>query len=78
MEADLGRRDHVRSSTDAMSMARRLAREEGLFCGASSGANVVAALRVAEMLGPKDNMVTLLVDTSIKYLGTEVYRSPGE
>ncbi len=65
------------SATDAMSMARRLAREEGLFGGASSGANVVAALRVAEMLGPKATVVTVLVDTGIKYLSTEVYRSPG-
>jgi cysteine synthase A len=63
------------SATDAMTMARRLAQEEGLFGGASSGANVVAALRVARMLGPKATVVTLMIDTGIKYLSTEVYRS---
>ena len=63
------------SAMDAMTMARRLAREEGLFGGASSGANVVAALRVARALGPKSTVVTLMCDTGIKYLSTEVYRS---
>ncbi|WP_095010922.1 PLP-dependent cysteine synthase family protein [Tsuneonella mangrovi] len=58
---------------DAMSMARRLAREEGLFGGASSGANVVAALKLAERLGPDATVVTLMCDTGIKYLSTEVY-----
>ena len=62
------------SASDAMAMARRLAREEGLFAGASSGANVVAALRLAERLGPNATIVTLLIDTGIKYLSTEVYR----
>ena len=55
-------------------MARRLAREEGLFAGASSGANVVAALRLAERLGPDATVVTLLVDSGLKYLTTDVYR----
>lgn len=62
------------SASDAMAMARRLAREEGLFAGASSGANVVAALRLAERLGPDMTVVTLMIDTGIKYLSTEVYR----
>ena len=62
------------SSSDAMAMARRLAREEGLFAGASSGANVVAALRLAQRLGPNATIVTLLIDTGIKYLSTEVYK----
>jgi cysteine synthase A len=62
-------------STDAaMAMARRLAREEGLFGGASSGANVVAALRVAERLGPGATVATLMVDSGIKYLSTDVYQ----
>ena len=61
------------SASDAMSMSRRLAREEGLFSGASSGANVVAALRLAERLGPDATVVTLMIDTGIKYLSTEVY-----
>ncbi len=62
------------SASDAMAMSRRLAREEGLFAGASSGANVVAALRLAERLGPDATVVTLMIDTGIKYLSTEVYK----
>jgi cysteine synthase A len=61
------------STDDAMVMARRLAREEGLFAGTSSGANVVAALRVAERLGPEATVVTLLVDSGIRYVSTELY-----
>jgi cysteine synthase A len=63
------------STDDAKEMARRLAREEALFAGTSSGANVVAALRVAERLGPKATVVTLMVDSGLKYLSTDVYRS---
>jgi cysteine synthase A len=63
------------STDDAKAMARRLAREEALFAGTSSGANVVAALRVAEQLGPDAKVVTLLADSGLKYLGTDVYRS---
>ncbi len=59
---------------DAEEMARRLAREEALFAGASSGANVAAALRLAERLGPAATVVTLLVDSGLKYLTTAVYR----
>jgi cysteine synthase A len=59
---------------DAKVMARRLAREEGLFAGTSSGANVVAAIRVAEQLGPDAKIVTLMVDSGLKYLSTDVYR----
>ncbi len=60
---------------DAKEMARRIAREEALFAGTSSGANVVAALRVAERLGPNARVVTLMVDSGLKYLNTDVYRS---
>ncbi len=59
---------------DAKEMARRLAREEGLFAGTSAGANVVAALRVAEKLGPGKKVVTLMCDSGLKYLNTDVYR----
>ena len=59
---------------DAKAMTRRLAREEALFAGTSSGANVVAALRVAERLGPGAKVVTLMVDSGLKYLGTDVYK----
>ena len=55
-------------------MARRLAREEGLFAGTSSGANVIAAIRMGKRLGPDATVATLLVDSGLKYLSTEVYR----
>ena len=58
---------------DAWAMARRLAREEGLFAGASTGANVVAALRVASRLGPDHTVVTIACDSGLRYLSTEVY-----
>jgi cysteine synthase A len=60
---------------DAKSMARRVAREEGLFAGTSSGANVLAAIEVGERLGPGARVVTLMVDSGLKYLGTDVYHS---
>ena len=59
---------------DAKEMARRIAREEALFAGTSSGANVVAAIQVAERLGPKASVVTLMADSGLKYLSTDVYR----
>jgi cysteine synthase len=61
-------------TADAKDMARRLAREEGLFAGTSSGANVIAAIRVGQQLGPGAQVVTLLVDSGLKYLSTDVYR----
>jgi cysteine synthase len=63
------------STDDAKSMARRLAREEGVFAGASTGANVVAALRVAERLGPEATVVTIAVDSGTRYLSTDVFRT---
>ena len=61
-------------TADAKAMARRLAREEALFAGTSSGANVIAAIRTAERLGPGAKVVTLMVDSGLKYLSTDVYR----
>lgn len=61
------------SSADAMAMARRLAREEGIFAGTSTGANVLTALRVAERLGPGKTVVTIACDTGMKYLSTALY-----
>jgi cysteine synthase A len=52
----------------AAAMAARLAREEGLFAGTSTGGNVVAALRLAEQLGPGATVVTIMCDTGMKYL----------
>lgn len=62
------------TSDEAMAMSRRLAREEGIFAGTSSGANVVAALRVAERLGPDATVVTVIIDSGLRYLSTDLYR----
>lgn len=62
------------STAEGEAMARRLAREEGLFTGTSSGANVVAAIRLGRRLGPDATIATLLVDSGLKYLSTDVYR----
>jgi cysteine synthase A len=62
------------STEEAKAMTRRLAKEEGIFAGTSSGANVVAALRVAERIGPEARVVTLMADSGLKYLNTDVYR----
>jgi len=61
------------ATDDAKAMARRLAREEGLFAGTSSGANVLAAIQVAKRLGPAATVVTLLCDSGLKYLSTDVF-----
>jgi cysteine synthase A len=64
------------STADASAMVLRLAREEGLFAGTSTGANVVAALRLAEHLGPGANIVTLMCDTGMKYLKSFAFHIP--
>ncbi len=63
------------STADAEAMCRRLAKEEALFAGTSSGANVVAALRLAERLGSGRTVVTLICDSGLKYLSTDLYSS---
>lgn len=62
------------STQQAREMARRLAREEGIFAGVSSGANVVAALRLAGRLGPGASVATIIADSGLRYLSTDVYR----
>ena len=62
------------TTDDAKAMARRLAREEGIFAGTSSGANVAAALRVAERLGPGATVATIICDSGLRYLSTDVFR----
>ncbi len=62
------------STEEAKEMARRLAKEEALFVGTSSGANVVAALRVAGKLGPDSSVVTIMVDSGLRYLSTDLFR----
>ena len=69
--------DHILAvgTDEAKHMARRLAREEGVFSGTSSGANVIAAIRVAQRLGPEATVVTLMCDTGLKYVNTDVHGS---
>jgi cysteine synthase A len=62
------------STEEAKGMARRLAREEALLSGTSTGANVVAALRVAERLGAGATVVTVMCDSGMKYLSTDQYK----
>ena len=54
-------------------MARRAAREEGLWSGPSTGANLTIALELARELGPGKRVVTPLVDSGLKYLGGDLY-----
>ena len=54
-------------------MCRRLAHEEGIFCGASTGLNVVGAIDLAKEIGPEKKVVTLACDNGMKYLGGHVY-----
>ena len=62
-------------TADAKAMARRLAREEAVFAGTSTGANIVAALRVAQRLGAGATVATIIVDSGLRYLSTDVFRS---
>ncbi|MFI6996387.1 PLP-dependent cysteine synthase family protein [Nocardia sp. NPDC050175] len=62
-------------TADAEAMARRLATEEGLFTGTSSGANVIAAIELGQRLGPAATIATILVDSGLKYLSTNVFRT---
>jgi len=67
--------DEIRtvSTQEAMATARRLAREEGIFAGTSTGGNVAVALQVAARLGPDQTVVTVAVDSGMKYLSTALY-----
>jgi len=63
------------STEEAVAMVQRLAREEGLFAGTSTGANVLAALRLAEELGPEATVVTVMCDTGMKYLSKKEFEA---
>ena len=65
-------------STEAKAMARRLAREEAIFAGTSTGANVVAALHVAKRLGSDATVATVIVDSGLRYVSTDVFRAVAE
>jgi len=62
---------------DAAQMTRRLAREEGMLLGISSGANCHAALEVAKRLGPGKIVLTVFCDTGERYLTTELFQAEG-
>ncbi len=64
---------YVVSDDEALETARRLAREEGLMCGISSGTNVAAAIRLAEELGEGKTVVTVLPDTAERYFSTPLF-----
>jgi cysteine synthase A len=61
------------STSDAKEMARQLACQEGIFAGTSSGGNVYVAQEIAERLGREANIVTLAVDSGLKYVSTDLY-----
>lgn len=63
------------STEEAITMARRLAKEEGIFGGTSTGANVVAAIKVAERLGKQSTIATIIVDSGLRYISTPLYSS---
>jgi len=62
------------STEESQAMARRLAKEEGVFAGTSTGTNLIAALKKAKELGPDSTVVTLMVDSGMKYLSTALYK----
>ena len=68
--------DEVRviDENDGRTMAKRAAKEEGVFAGTSSGVNLVAALNLARELGPGKVVATVAVDTGLKYLSGDLYR----
>ncbi len=61
------------STSDAKDMARRLAKEEALFTGTSTGANVLAAIQMGTHLGPNHTVATIACDSGLKYLSTDLY-----
>ena len=64
---------YIVTDDDAIGTAKRLAREEGIMCGISSGTNVAAAIKLAEKLGPGKTVVTVLPDTAERYFSTPLF-----
>jgi len=75
-DAHLADKNAEMATEDAQAMTRRLAREEGLFVGVSSGANVLAALRLARRLTKDAVIVTILCDGGGKYLSEDFWDEP--
>ena len=64
---------YVVTDAEAIETSKRLAREEGLMCGISSGTNVAAAIKLAKKLGPGKTVVTILPDTAERYYSTQLF-----
>ena len=64
---------YVVSDEEALETSKRLAREEGLMCGISSGSNVAAAIKLAKKLGKGKTVVTILPDTAERYFSTQLF-----
>ena len=64
---------YIVTDEEALTTSKRLAREEGLMCGISSGTNVAAALKLAKKLGKGKRVVTILPDTAERYFSTELF-----
>ena len=62
------------NTEEAMTMTRRLAKEEGIFAGTSTGANIVAAYKLAERFGSGKTVATIIVDSGLRYLSTPLYQ----
>jgi len=64
---------YIVTDDEALETTRRLAREEGILCGISSGTNVTAAIKLAQKLGEGKTVVTVLPDTGERYFSTELF-----
>jgi cysteine synthase A len=64
---------YIVTDEEAIDVSRRLAREEGIMCGISSGTNVAAAVKLAKKLGPGKTVVTILPDTAERYFSTPLF-----
>jgi len=73
LDADAYHEARAIEEDDGREMARRLAVEEGLLAGISSGLNVAGAIQIASELGPGNTVVTVAVDTGLKYLGGDLF-----
>ena len=73
LNLDIYENIYIVSDEEALQTARRLAREEGLMCGISSGTNVAAAIQMAKQLGPGKTVVTVLPDTAERYFSTPLF-----